>query len=106
MNRGRLIAEGRPAELRQRFDAPLIEVVVDDPAAAVTALQQTAGIEEAAMFGRQIHVTTTQREGAHELIRGALRDRGMAAHALADVAPSLEDIFVALVRREGGAVEG
>jgi ABC-2 type transport system ATP-binding protein len=106
MNRGRVIAEGRPDELRKRFDAPLVEVGVDDPAAAVTALRQSAGIEDAAMFGRQIHVTTTTRAGAHELIRSELRQRGIEVRAMVDVAPSLEDIFVALVRREGGALEG
>jgi ABC-2 type transport system ATP-binding protein len=106
MNRGRLIAEGRPAELRRAFEAPLVELTVDDPAAAVNALQDAVGIEEAAMFGRQVHVTTVQRQGAHELIRDVLERHGIQPRALKDVAPSLEDIFVALVRREGGAVEG
>ena len=106
MNRGRLIADGRPADLRKRFDAPLIEVTVADPAAAVTVLQHAPGIDDAAMFGRRIHVTTSQREGAHELIREALRNHGMATSAVNEVVPSLEDVFVALVRREGGALEG
>ncbi len=106
MNRGRLIAEGRPAELRRSFELPLVEATVDDPAAAVRALRAAPGIEEAAMFGRQVHVTTTTREGAHELIRGVLAERGIELRALVDVTPSLEDIFVALVRREGGALEG
>ena len=106
MNRGRIIAEGKPVELRGLFSLPLLEVTVDDPAAAVNALQHVSGIEEAAMFGRRVHVTTEVRADAHELVRSALRDRGIAAHSITDVAPSLEDMFVALVRREGGAQEG
>jgi ABC-2 type transport system ATP-binding protein len=106
MNRGRIIAEGKPAELRGLFTLPLLEVTVDDPAAAVHALQHVSGIDEAAMFGRGVHVTTVASVNAHELVRNTLRERGIAAHAIVDVAPSLEDMFVALVRREGGAQEG
>jgi ABC-2 type transport system ATP-binding protein len=106
MNRGKLIAEGTPQELRRNNDTPLIEVKVSDPAAAVSALQKTQGIEQAAMFGRQIHVTPVTRAGAEELIARALRDHDLQAEAMVAVAPSLEDIFVALVRREGGAQEG
>ena len=106
MNRGRLIAQGRPAALRASFALPLVEVAVDDPAAAVQALQHADGIEDAAMFGRRIHVTTRAGADAHQLVRGALRRHGIDARTIADVAPTLEDMFVALVRREGGAQEG
>src|SRR5688572_1310891 len=106
MNRGRLIAEGKPAELRQQYDIPLMQLTVDDPAAAVHALAQVQGIEEAAMFGRQVHVTTAPHMDADRVIRDALRARGIEAHELVAVSPSLEDIFVSLVRREGRAQEG
>jgi ABC-2 type transport system ATP-binding protein len=106
MNRGRLIAEGKPSELRKQYDAPLLQLSVADPAVAVSVLQQVEGIEEAAMFGREVHVTTRERAGAEALILSALQARGIQPRALTAVAPSLEDIFVSLVRREGGAQEG
>ena len=106
MNRGRIIAEGRPAELRQSFTLPLVEVVVNDPVAAVNALQHVPGIEEAAMFGRRVHVMAGAGVDADDLVRSTLRARGIAAHDVVPVDPSLEDMFVALVRREGGAQEG
>jgi ABC-2 type transport system ATP-binding protein len=106
MNRGQLIAEGRPADLRTRFDTQIVEVVVDDPAAAVHALQNVPGIEDAAMFGRELHVTINEPGDAHSRIRAALRAHDITPASLNDVAPSLEDVFVSLVRREGGAQEG
>ncbi len=104
MNRGRLIALDRPAALRQRLDLPLYEVVVDDPAAAVEALRHSPAVLEAAMFGRVVHVMT--RREAEAGIRSALEAAGHPPSRVARVAPSLEDVFVALIRREGGAVEG
>jgi hypothetical protein len=35
-----------------------------------------------------------------------LRGRGLPVHRITPVAPSLEDVFVSMVRREGGAVDG
>ena len=106
MNRGQLIAEGRPADLRTRFDTQIVEVVVDDPAAAVHALQDVPGIEDAAMFGRELHVTINVPGDTHSRIRTALQARDITPSSLVDVPPSLEDVFVSLVRREGGAQEG
>ncbi len=104
MNRGRLVALDRPAALRQRLDLPLYEVVVAEPAAAVAALRRESVVLEAAMFGRLVHVMTETEAEAE--IRAALESAGHPPERVARVAPSLEDVFVALIRREGGAVEG
>lgn len=107
MNRGRLIAEGRPAELRDGFEEPILELQVAHPAQAVAALAGAAGIEDAAMFGRNVHVAMRDRAAdAEARIRDILGRRGLSVDSVAVVRPSLEDVFVALVRRQGGAVEG
>jgi ABC-2 type transport system ATP-binding protein len=107
MNRGRLIAEGRPEELRTSFEEPILEVHVAQPAQAVAALAGAAGIEDAAMFGRNVHVAMRERTpDAEARVRTILGERGLHVDAVVVVQPSLEDVFVALVRRQGGAVEG
>lgn len=105
MNRGRLIAEGTPASLRAAMEEPIFELRVDDPAAAVQALQGEPGMIEAAMFGRAVHVVVDDARGAEERIQ-ALLEPGSGFAGMRRVRPSLEDVFVSLVRREGGAVEG
>jgi len=58
------------------------------------------------MFGREVHVVVVDEgEGRHE-IQSLLEDRGIPLLGLERVMPSLEDVFVALIRREGGVVEG
>jgi drug efflux transport system ATP-binding protein len=105
MNRGRVIALDRPAALRGRMTEPIFEVTAADGAAAAQALQRAPGVIEAAMFGRAVHVVC-----AHQDV-GATLAPFLAAHQVAcrsvdPVRPSLEDVFVALVRREGGVVAG
>jgi ABC-2 type transport system ATP-binding protein len=106
MNRGRLIAEGSPAELRAGMTEPLFEVETDDASLAVAALAGADGIIDAAMFGRAVHVVAQDALTAERDVPALLRARGQAVHAMRRAQPSLEDVFVSLVRREGGAMEG
>jgi ABC-2 type transport system ATP-binding protein len=103
MNRGRLIALDAPDALRRSVQLPLYQVRVSRPALAVEALQGRAGILEAAMFGRTLHVLTEVADEAP--IRSALEAAGLTPESVERSSPSLEDVFVALVRREGGARE-
>ena len=106
MNRGRLIALDRPAALKRALNQPLLELETDDPAKAVETLKDLSFVTEAAMFGRAVHVLVTDQSHATLEIPRALTAAGRACRALRPVSPSLEDVFVALVRREGGAVIG
>ena len=104
MNRGELIALDAPASLRASVELPLYRVTVAEPARAVAALQGADDVLEAAMFGRTLHVLTEREDEGG--IRSALEAEGLEPQSLDRASPSLEDVFVALVRREGGAREG
>jgi len=106
MNRGRIIALDRPADLRAQMAEPILEVETDDASAASQALQHQPGIVEAAMFGRALHVVVEDIARARAFLPAFLAERGIATGAIHEVPPSLEDVFVSLVRREGGAVAG
>ncbi len=106
MNRGRLIALDKPAALKQLMDEPIFEVATDDTPEAVEALKQAPGIIDAAMFGRAVHVTVQDEKAGAEEIPRILEAAGRSCESLRRVTPSLEDVFVSLIRREGGAVVG
>jgi ABC-2 type transport system ATP-binding protein len=106
LNRGKLIALDRPAALRTGLAEPILELRTDDAARAVEALAGGDGIIEAAMFGRRVHVATEDEDRARRTIRGRLGREGLAVERLERIEPSLEDVFVSLVRREGGTVAG
>jgi ABC-2 type transport system ATP-binding protein len=106
MNRGRLIALDRPVALKQSMDEPIFEVETDDAPEAVEALQRAPHIIDAAMFGRTVHVTVDGEDAALDLIPEVLRSAGRACRSVRRITPSLEDVFVSFVRREGGAVVG
>jgi ABC-2 type transport system ATP-binding protein len=106
MNRGRLIALDSPASLRLAFDAPIYEVRTDDAARAVEALAGVDGIVDVAMFGRALHVVANEARSAERVVAGALAANGRRFDGMRSVPATLEDVFVLLVRREGGVAEG
>ena len=106
MNRGRLIALDTAAGLRAGMRLPLFEVRAEHPPRAVRALDGTTGIVDAAMYGRSLHVTTDTEEGADDRIRSHLARADIEVTSVKQIRPSLEDVFVALVRDEGGARSG
>ncbi len=106
MSRGRLIALDAPRALRSRVVAPILQVRTDAAPDAVRALSGQAGILDVAMFGRALHVTVEEAEGGERRVRELLDAAGRTVTAVGPVQPSLEDVFVSLVRAAGGAVEG
>jgi ABC-2 type transport system ATP-binding protein len=105
LNRGRLIALDTAAGLRSGMALPLFEVRSEATPRAVRALDGASGIIDA-VYGRTLHVTMDAEEGADERIRSHLARAEIAVTSVRQITPSLEDVFVARVRDEGGARSG
>ena len=106
MNRGRLVALDTPAALREQMQDPILAVTTDDAPAAVRALRGLPGIEDVTMFGRVLHAVVQDEAAARAAIPARLAGLGLTMSGVSRIAPNLEDVFAALVRREGGAVVG
>jgi ABC-2 type transport system ATP-binding protein len=106
MNRGRLIALDRPATLRRSLGQPVLELLTDAPSRAVEALRGAEGVVEVGLFGRTVHVMPRDATVVAAALPELLAAAGRRLDRLRPIEPSLEDVFVALVRREGGAVLG
>ncbi len=105
MNRGRLIALDRPAQLRGAATDPLFELETLNPLRAVEVLTGDPGVVDAVLFGRKVHLTLREAADADRRIRELLDKGGIAVTSLEPVAPSLEDAVVSLIRRAGGAAD-
>jgi ABC-2 type transport system ATP-binding protein len=110
MNRGRIIAAGAPSELRGSFRGAIWEIDTPDAAAAVQALTHGVGGDstavDAAMFGRSVHLAVDAHLAVEPFVSAALSAAELGWTGIRQVEPTLEDVFVALVRRGGGAAAG
>ena len=106
MNRGRLIALATPRSLRQRMTQPLLTFDTDDPARAVNVLMEAEGVIDASMYGRSVRIVVHDAAAARHTVPSVLAAHGLPCANLAPVTPSLEDVFVAEVRKQGGVTLG
>lgn len=105
---GKLIAQGSPRELKERYAAGrLLEVNAEPLAEALKILEAEPAAREAAVFGAALHVVVADEE-AEQRVRRALEEGGAAVDHMEAIVPSLEDVFVALIEeadRERAGVE-
>ena len=101
---GKLAALGTTTELKQVFrDRPILEVQAAQPVAAMEALDALAEVEKTSLFGTSLHVVVRHADRAEDLIAQALQKAGVETRAISRVTPSLEDVFLDVVERTGGA---
>ena len=106
MNRGKLIALDTPARLRAGMREPILEAQTDNSVMARELLRGAPGVIEATLYGRAIHLTVENVAEAREAVPALLRSHGVDVRGIKEIAPTLEDVFVARIRAEGGAVQG
>lgn len=101
---GRIVALGSPTELRTRFmEQAVLEVEALPLLDSLEALQESSEVLDAAFFGQRLHVRVADPRSGAEAVRNALRARSAEVLRIEEVIPSLEDVFVALVRSKKGA---
>jgi ABC-2 type transport system ATP-binding protein len=103
---GRMVALGTPTELKGAFaGGTLLEVRAEPLMDALGVLDREPAALETAVFGSGLHVTADSPGRVADL-RVALEGAGLAVERIEPIAPSLEDVFVALVERSDRAAAG
>jgi len=94
--RGRIIAEGTPMELKERFmKRHVLEIEVERMVEALDILEKK-GVD-AAIFGSLLHVTVEDVAQGIADIRRTLESSDIQVDRIEQIVPSLEDVFVTLI---------
>ena len=104
LNEGRQIALDHPATLQDSLDGVMLSLRTDRPRDARDALLADARVRSAALFGESVHALISA-DADPEASISALRRRGFDVHEVAHIEPSLEDVFIHLVRSSSEHVE-
>jgi ABC-2 type transport system ATP-binding protein len=102
IHNGRLIAGGSPQELKtQGFETPVLEVECDRLIEALEILQKEPWAIETIVFGPNLHVRVKQETEGEQQIRQVLGSKGILVSKVSKIMPSLQDVFIELVEKEG-----
>ncbi len=100
MDAGQLVALDRPEGLRSLLaDATLLNWEGSPLMDALRIAQAEPLVQEAAVFGSGLHLRVREAERAMGALRQRFRSSGIEVVRLEPIEPSIEDVFVEVVRR-------
>jgi ABC-2 type transport system ATP-binding protein len=101
---GRLAALGSTTEVKGIFKGrPIVELRADNPVEAMRILDGTPEVEKTSLFGTSVHAVLRNENVNVDEVRARLSRDGVVVESIEPVVPSLEDVFLDVVDRAGGA---
>jgi len=105
MHKGRLIAMGTPAEVKQLMPSAILEVRASNPRQATALLREKLVAESVGLFGDRVHVTTANPDAVSAQVQNLLAAAGLKVEGVRRIEPGLEDIFVSVLAMQKGGGE-
>ncbi|MBP1608627.1 MAG: transporter related [Acidobacteria bacterium] len=101
MHQGRLIRCDRPDALRTHMDELCYEVRSDNIRPIHEVLRQSHGVVSVEPAGATLHLFIAPAETSCEVLYRMLEQKGLGAVSFNRIVPTLEDTFIALIRKAG-----
>lgn len=99
MDRGRLIRCDTPAALKSGMEESCYEVQSPRPREARQMLRAAPGVVSVEPAGAALHLFLSSRQTSAETLARELNKRDLGPALLRPIPPSLEDVFIALIRK-------
>jgi len=95
IHRGKLVAEGRPTDLKRRLGADVIIVQIGAEAEpAISALHRNGGIENIEVHGKELTISASHGAALLGDVAVALREAGVPVQEITLRTPTLDDVFL------------
>jgi ABC-2 type transport system ATP-binding protein len=99
---GRIIALGTPSGLKaEGLSRGVLEVECDPLIPALDLLKKESWVSESAVFGDALHVIGKENVDLEREVNTLFQKHGILLKRMGTIRPSLEDVFVSLIDREG-----
>lgn len=99
---GRVIALGTPSELKLKaISQGVLEVECDPLISSLELLKKEPYVSESAVFGDSLHVIGQGGVDLEQEITRLFQKHGVRLKRMERIRPSLEDVFVSLITKEG-----
>jgi ABC-2 type transport system ATP-binding protein len=98
--RGKLVQIGTPEVLKDKSMAGSVwELECKNPIEALESLKKDKRVIEASLFGMNIHILLSREGEDPAFVSQFLKEKGIEIIRLQKIVPTLEDVFVSLIRK-------
>jgi ABC-2 type transport system ATP-binding protein len=95
LHQGRILFCETPAQLKQHLRGAVVSIVASDPRRVRAALDRAQGVLNALLVGDGVHLVVDRAASRIPELQSKLQAAGISFDRLEEVAPSIEDLFVA-----------
>jgi ABC-2 type transport system ATP-binding protein len=99
MHQGKLIRCEAPDALKHNLEEACYEVRTSDTRRAKAILESVRGVISVELAGAGLHLFLSPVQTSPDRLEKEIVDGGLALHAFKRIVPSLEDVFIALIRK-------
>jgi len=99
IHRGNILMIDEPVRIRKSLDMPMIEIASPNARAAKGIVVAIHGVISVNMYGDRLHIGMTTREVGTKVLE-ALQTHGVEIEGEREIVPSLEDVFIAKLKKE------
>ena len=103
MNNGKMIRCESPQALKHTLSETCYEVETTDQRATRELLQSQPGVLAVEPYGSKLHLFLTREAPPVESLHKALEEHGIRIAVFREIVPSLEDVFIGLIRESAHA---
>ncbi|MFN3395910.1 MAG: ATP-binding cassette domain-containing protein [Thermodesulfovibrionales bacterium] len=96
IHKGKILMEGNPAELKNSFGLPVIELLTDASRRAGEIVKGINIVKSVSVYGDRLHIAIAEMKHVTEII-DRLRDEKIDVRDYRRILPSIEDIFISKI---------
>jgi len=97
IHEGSLLVTDNPTNIRKSLPDRMFQLGTDDSRTAALLLRALPGVQQVSVYGDRIHIAVREIDVAEWAI-GELERNGIRVRGQREIVPSLEDIFVSMVK--------
>jgi ABC-2 type transport system ATP-binding protein len=98
MNKGRLVMTDTPKKILEKFNGEILEIKCDCIREGKKILSGLSFVREVQVFGDSLHVFLDSVSSSKDKIEELLRSRGAKLFSVKAIRPSLEDVFISILK--------
>jgi ABC-2 type transport system ATP-binding protein len=96
LHQGRLLATGRPEEVKRLMRGSILEIQTPEPRRAAARLREL-DVLSVGLFGDRVHIVTRSPDETAAAAEKLLAGSGIELRLVRQIEPSLEDVFVSVL---------
>ncbi len=99
IHKGNILMVNEPSTIRESLEKPMIEVSSPKARVARDVVSAVEGVDSVSIYGERLHIGMKERMVADKIL-AALKAHSVKVEGYREIVPSLEDVFMELVKKE------